>query len=98
MHDIEGNVLFLVDLQLGDGAEPDADPDRRNAQEVALQARHRVLLIVGEVVRFANPLAVAENFVVPSIPADGNRSVPATLFNTFTSQATNFGRDEEPIA
>ncbi len=56
------------------------------------------LLIVGEVVRFADPLAMAENFVVPSIPAGRNSAVPATLFNTFTSQVTNFGRDEEPIA
>ena len=55
------------------------------------------LLIVGEVVRFADP--VAENFVVSSIPANRRDAVPAVLLEMFPHPLSpSLQPDEEPIA
>jgi uroporphyrin-III C-methyltransferase len=70
---------------------------RQRTRRATIATLHRapqlaapMLLIVGEVVRFADPVALAENFVVPSLPVGGDAAIPATLFNSFIS--------EEPIA
>jgi uroporphyrin-III C-methyltransferase len=60
------------------------------------------LLVVGEVVRFADPAALANEFVVPdfAVPdlAAGSALLSAELFGNFRSQAQRFRGDEEPIA
>ena len=56
------------------------------------------LLVVGEVVRLADPAAVAQEFVVPDLPPGKDSLFPAALFKTFHSQAPRLGADEEPIA
>lgn len=48
------------------------------------------LLIVGEVVRFADPVALAQEFTLPAVSAGGNTALPAVLF----AESLN----EEPIA
>jgi uroporphyrin-III C-methyltransferase len=48
------------------------------------------LLVVGEVVRFADPLSLTREFAMPTISADGDSS-PALLFS-------NFAGNEEPLA
>jgi len=53
------------------------------------------LLVVGEVVRFADTAALAQNFVVPTI---SKNSDSAALFASFPSQVADFEKDEEPIA
>jgi uroporphyrin-III C-methyltransferase len=56
------------------------------------------LLVVGEVVRLADPVALVEGFVMPNMSKgnDGLRS-PA-LFKTSFSQAPRLGTDKEPVA
>ena len=56
------------------------------------------LLVVGEVVRMADPAALVEGFVMPDLSKgnDGLRS-PA-LFKTSLSQAPRLGTDKEPVA
>jgi uroporphyrin-III C-methyltransferase len=56
------------------------------------------LLVVGEVVRLADPVALVEGFVMPNMSKgnDGLRS-PA-LFKTSFSQAPRLGIDKEPVA
>ena len=56
------------------------------------------LLIVGEVVRLADPAAVTAEFVPPDLSAEKDSLLPATLFKTFLSQAPRLGADEEPTA
>ena len=48
------------------------------------------LLIVGEVVRFADPATLAEEFAVPTVSSSSD-GAPAALFS-------NFARNEEPLA
>jgi uroporphyrin-III C-methyltransferase len=55
------------------------------------------LLIVGEVVRFADPASLAQNFVMPPV-SDRNAAMPAVLLADFPFQASAFEKDEEPIA
>src|SRR5712692_4203157 len=54
------------------------------------------LLIVGEVVRMADPAAVTAGFVLPDLSSEKDTLVP--VFKTFLSQAPRLGADEEPIA
>ena len=56
------------------------------------------LVIVGDVVRLADPAAVTAEFVVPDLSAEKDSLLPAALFKTFLSQAPRLGADEEPIA
>jgi uroporphyrin-III C-methyltransferase len=49
------------------------------------------LLVVGEVVRLVDPLALAQELPVPAISAVVDSALPATLF-------TNFAKNEEPVA
>jgi uroporphyrin-III C-methyltransferase len=53
------------------------------------------LLVVGEVVRFADPVALAQQFSVPVAAEAG--AVPAALFADSTS-AADFQTNEEPLA
>jgi len=56
------------------------------------------LLVVGEVVRLADPVALVEGFAIPdaSKASDGLRAL--TLFKTSLSQAPRQGTDKEPVA
>jgi len=56
------------------------------------------LVIVGDVVRLADPAAVTAEFVLPDLSAEKDSLLPAALFKTFLSQAPSLGADEEPIA
>jgi uroporphyrin-III C-methyltransferase len=56
------------------------------------------LLVVGEVVRLADPAAVVEEFVVPELPATNNNLFPAAFFKTVLSQSPRPGADEEAMA
>jgi hypothetical protein len=53
------------------------------------------LLVVGEVVRFADPATLSDEFGLPAISA-GNSTVPAVLFED--SSSTAFLVNEEPLA
>src|SRR5216684_2806412 len=53
------------------------------------------LLIVGEVVRMADPAAVTAEFVPPDLSAEKDSLLPVALFKTFLSQAPRLGADEE---
>jgi siroheme synthase len=54
------------------------------------------LLVVGDVVRFADPVALTQDFVVPTVPANID-AVPALLPN-FSTQIFESQKDEEPLA
>jgi hypothetical protein len=66
------------------------------------------LLVVGEVVRFADPVALAQAFVIPTISAGREAGIPSTLFadavkpteelGTTDFRTTDFRTDEEPFA
>jgi uroporphyrin-III C-methyltransferase len=58
------------------------------------------LLVVGEVVRFADAASVVQEFVVPTISANGEGTVPAAMFAELPSGVADFAtdRDEEPLA
>jgi uroporphyrin-III C-methyltransferase len=56
------------------------------------------LLVVGEVVRLADPAAMAEEFVVPALPPGKDSLLPVALFKTFLSQPPRLQADEEPMA
>lgn len=49
------------------------------------------LLVVGEVVRFSDPLTLAQEFVLPAISAGSATMLPAKLF-------ADFAGNEEPVA
>jgi len=49
------------------------------------------LLVVGEVVRLADPATLAQEFAIPAISAGSDTTLPASLF-------AQFGNNEEPIA
>jgi siroheme synthase len=55
------------------------------------------LLVVGEVVRFADPVLLAQEFEMPDKSAGNDAAVPAALFSDF-SPAADFGANEEPLA
>jgi len=54
------------------------------------------LLVVGEVVRFADPLTLAQQFGVPAISAGSVSPLPAALFTDST--VAGFRTNEEPLA
>jgi uroporphyrin-III C-methyltransferase len=56
------------------------------------------LLVVGEVVRWSDPLAVMEEFMAPDLSPGKDSLLPPALFKTVLSQAPPLPADEEPIA
>jgi uroporphyrin-III C-methyltransferase len=56
------------------------------------------LLVVGEVVRLADPAALVEGFVMPDVSKANDGLRPPALFKTFFSQASRLGTDKEPVA
>ena len=58
------------------------------------------LLIVGEVVRMADPAALVEGVVMPDVAKAHDGLRPLALFKTFLPQAPHLGRDKdkEPVA
>jgi uroporphyrin-III C-methyltransferase len=68
--------------------------DLRRAPLLAAPA----LLVVGEVVRLSDPVAMVEKFVVPDLSQGKSSLVPATLFKRFLSQSPPPQANGEPIA
>jgi uroporphyrin-III C-methyltransferase len=56
------------------------------------------LLVVGEVVRLADPAALVEGFVTPDLSRGNDSLRPPALFKTFFSQAPRLGTDKEAVA
>jgi len=56
------------------------------------------LLVVGEVVRMADPAALVEGFVVPDVAQANDGLRPLALLKTFLPQASRLGTDKEPVA
>jgi len=56
------------------------------------------LLVVGEVVRLADPASLVEGFVMPDVSKANDGLRPSALFKTFLSQAPRLGTDKEPVA
>jgi uroporphyrin-III C-methyltransferase len=56
------------------------------------------LLVIGEVVRLADPAATMEEFVVSELSPGKDRLLPAAIFKTSPSQAPRLRADEEPLA
>jgi len=64
-------------------------------------ARHLpapTLLIVGEVVRFADPASLAQNCILPTISSNRGVRLPVPMFADFPFQSSAFEKDEEPTA
>jgi uroporphyrin-III C-methyltransferase len=57
-----------------------------------------MLLVVGEVVRMADPAALVEGFVMPDLSKGNDGLRPPALFKTSLSQAPRLGTDKEPVA
>jgi uroporphyrin-III C-methyltransferase len=56
------------------------------------------LLVVGEVVRLADPAALVEGFAIPDVSKADDSLRPPALFKTFLAQAPRLGTDKEPVA
>ena len=61
------------------------------------------LLVVGEVVRFADPASLGNDFVIPTAAETADGLMPAALLTDSPYQAVSFGgteieKDEEPLA
>jgi uroporphyrin-III C-methyltransferase len=56
------------------------------------------LLVVGEVVRMADPAALVEGFVMPDLSKGSDGLRPPALFKTSLSQAPRLGTDKESVA
>jgi len=56
------------------------------------------LLVVGDVVRFSEPAAIAEEFGAPHLSSGDDTLLPVALFKAFSSRAQGFEGDEEPNA
>jgi uroporphyrin-III C-methyltransferase len=56
------------------------------------------LLVVGEVVRLADPAAVVEEFVMPHLSLGKDGLLPVSLFKESLSQAPSLRAGEEPMA
>ena len=56
------------------------------------------LLVVGEVVRMADPAALVEGFLMPDLSKGNDGLRPPALFKTSLSQAPRLGTDKEPVA
>jgi uroporphyrin-III C-methyltransferase len=56
------------------------------------------LLVVGEVVRLADPAVLVEGFVIADVSKGNDGLRPPALFKTSLSQAPRLGTDKEPVA
>jgi uroporphyrin-III C-methyltransferase len=56
------------------------------------------LLVVGEVVRLADPAVLVEGFVIPDVSKGNDGLRPPALFKTSLPQAPRLGTDKEPVA
>jgi uroporphyrin-III C-methyltransferase len=56
------------------------------------------LLLVGEVVRLADPVDVLEEFVFPTRSQETDRSIPARLLNPLLDHSSSLRAEEEPTA
>jgi len=56
------------------------------------------LLIVGEVVRFADPASLAQEFIMPAISSNQGARLPVPLLADFPFQPFAFEKDGEPTA
>jgi uroporphyrin-III C-methyltransferase len=56
------------------------------------------LLLVGEVVRLADPVDVLEEFVFPTRSQEIDRSIPARLLNPLLDHSSSLRAEEEPTA
>lgn len=56
------------------------------------------LLLVGEVVRLADPVDVLEEFVFPTRSQETGRSIPARLLNPLLDHSSSLRAEEEPTA
>jgi uroporphyrin-III C-methyltransferase len=56
------------------------------------------LLVVGEVVRLADPAAQVEGFAMPDASKGNDGLRPSALFKTLLSEAPSLGTDKEPVA
>jgi len=56
------------------------------------------LLVVGEVVRLADPAALVEGFAMPDVSKANDSLRSPVLFKTFLAQAPRLGTDKEPVA
>jgi len=56
------------------------------------------LLVVGDVVRMADPAALVEGFVIPDLSKGNDGLRRPALFKTSLSQAPRLGTDKEPVA
>jgi uroporphyrin-III C-methyltransferase len=78
-------------------------PQQRTHRSTIAELHHApklaapTLLVVGEVVRLADPVALASQFGVPGISANNNTSLPGALFADSPS-VKDFGTNEEPVA
>jgi uroporphyrin-III C-methyltransferase len=56
------------------------------------------LLVVGEVVRFSDPAAIADELMAPHLEAEEDTVLPVALFKTFPSRPRGLAEDKEPVA
>jgi uroporphyrin-III C-methyltransferase len=56
------------------------------------------LLLVGEVVRLADPVDVLEEFVFPTLLQETDRSIPARLLDPLLDHSSSLRAEEEPTA
>jgi uroporphyrin-III C-methyltransferase len=56
------------------------------------------LLVVGEVVRLADPAVLVEGFTIPDVSKANDGLRPLRVFTTFLSRAPRLGTDREPVA
>ncbi|MGB8012278.1 MAG: uroporphyrinogen-III C-methyltransferase [Terriglobales bacterium] len=68
--------------------------DLRRAPQLAAPT----LLVVGEVVRWSDPVALVDDFVAPDLLPGNDTLFPARVFQTFLPQASSLGADKEPLA
>jgi uroporphyrin-III C-methyltransferase len=66
--------------------------------QLAPQLPAPALLVVGEVVRFADPSVLGQNFATPVASAGSHNAALAALFADSLSHAASFGVNEEPSA
>jgi uroporphyrin-III C-methyltransferase len=69
-----------------------------DGMRAASQLPAPTLLIVGEVVRFADPASLAQKCIMPTISSNRGVRLPVPLFADFPFQFSAFEKDEEPTA
>ncbi len=55
------------------------------------------LLVIGEVVRFVDPVSLAQQFSVPSVSAGNDSALAVARFTTQNFGSPDFGTNEEPL-